>query len=149
MKSLSDNIKSEKQWLRALFMLLFCLIYEIAKILIFFTAVLQFLFAIIGGKANDQLQRFGSSMAQYAHQIVRYLTYVDDKRPFPFSDWPEPEGVDSEEIESEVIDNQTPEVDEVAAELTDQEVEAAEEESGHEEPPSNGNEKNKDEGPDA
>jgi len=144
MKSLSDNIKSEKQWLRALFMLLFCLIYEIAKILIFFTAVLQFLFAIIGGKANDQLQRFGSSMAQYAHQIVRYLTYVDDKRPFPFSDWPEPEGVDSE-----VIDNQTPEVDEAAAELTDQEVEAAEEESGHEEPPSNGNEKNKDEGPDA
>lgn len=88
MNDVSDNIKSEKQWLRGLFMLLFLIVYEIAEIILIAVTIGQFLFAIVTGKNNANLTQFGDSLGQFVRQIVAYLTYNQEEKPFPFAEWP-------------------------------------------------------------
>ena len=49
---------------------------------------LQFLWVLIRGETNAQLTGFGQSLATYTYQIVLYLTFSSEERPFPFADWP-------------------------------------------------------------
>jgi len=94
-----DREQQKTRWLRGLFMLLFLIVYEIAQLLLVATAVVQFLFSVITGKSNYNLRNFGSSLGQYARQIIDYVTYNSAVRPFPFTEWPVPEAAD-EVIES-------------------------------------------------
>ena len=88
MNQAEENMSKQQQWLRGLYMLLFLLIWHIAEIIVIGLAVAQFLFAILSGKGNANLMLFGSSMSQYVRQIVNYLSYTADKKPFPFDTWP-------------------------------------------------------------
>lgn len=88
MSDISQNVKSEKQWLRGLFMLLFFVVYEVTEMLVIFVAIIQFLFSIFTGKSNTNLRSFGDSLSQYAQQMVTYLSYNSEEKPFPFADWP-------------------------------------------------------------
>ena len=99
MSEVSENIKSEKQWLRGLLMLLFLIILEMAKIVIIAVTIIQFLFAILTGQGNENLRRFGSSLGQFAKQIVDFLSYNSEDKPFPFAEWPEPEPSTEPELE--------------------------------------------------
>jgi hypothetical protein len=41
------------------------------------------------GEINKQLQQIGQSVAGYMYQIVRYLTFNTEDKPFPFGgSWP-------------------------------------------------------------
>jgi len=41
-------------------------------------------------ETNKALEQLGQSLATYTYQIVRYLTYNTEERPFPFDlDWPD------------------------------------------------------------
>ena len=100
MSEVSENVKSEKQWLRGLYMLLFIIISEMAKVVVVTVAIIQFLFAILTGKGNSNLTQFGNSMAQFVQQVVDFLTYNTEDKPFPFAQWPEAMIADEEsEIE--------------------------------------------------
>ena len=100
MSEVSENVKSEKQWLRGLYMLLFIIISEMAKVVVVTVAIIQFLFAILTGKGNSNLTQFGNSMAQFVQQVVDFLTYNTEDKPFPFAQWPEAMVADEEpEIE--------------------------------------------------
>lgn len=90
MNDLRENVKSERQWLRGLFMLLFLIIYEIAEMILIVVTLGQFLFSIVTGNNNNNLRQFGDSLAQFVRQIATFLTYNSDEKPFPFSDWPKP-----------------------------------------------------------
>jgi hypothetical protein len=47
------------------------------------------LYVLITGSPNVPLIAFGKSLATYTYQIVLYLTFNSDVRPFPFdADWP-------------------------------------------------------------
>ena len=74
--------------MRGLFMLLFAVIYGIAELLLFVTAVFQFGSVLLTGHPNDRMRSFGESLGRLFYQIVRFLTFNTDERPFPFSDWP-------------------------------------------------------------
>lgn len=92
-KALKEKLGSQDKWMRLLFMLLFAVILFIATwgILIVGTiAVIQFVFDIATGKPNKQLLSFGDSFSQYIYQIVKYLTFVTEEKPFPFGTWPHP-----------------------------------------------------------
>ncbi len=82
------SIMARSTWLRGFFMLLFTVAYGIAELLLFVTAVFQFLYLLVTGKTVERLLIFGENLSRYFYQIIRYLTFNTEERPFPFSDWP-------------------------------------------------------------
>ena len=95
-EELKDNLTSQEAWTRGLFMLLFFVLLELAKVVAGMVAVLQFLFTIFTTRTNENLLDFGASLAAYIHQAWSYLTYNTETRPFPFSPWPEAEARDDD-----------------------------------------------------
>ncbi len=91
---LKRNLASESIWIRLLYMLLFALVYQVVELLVLFSTVALFLFTLFSGRPNTNLREFGSSLSQYTYQIFRFLTFNSERRPYPFSDWPEPEPVE-------------------------------------------------------
>lgn len=80
---------SGSEWLRLLFMLLFFVIlFYVMKLVVTVIVVVQFLFRLVSGQTNDRLLAFSDSLSRYGHEVLEYVTYVSDRRPFPFSDWP-------------------------------------------------------------
>ncbi len=51
--------------------------------------VLGFLVVLVTGDRNEQLKSAGDSVADYVREILRYLTFNEDRKPFPFgNDFP-------------------------------------------------------------
>ena len=87
-EALTQNLKSRNNWLRLLFMIMFAVIFYIAELLLFAIALLQFLFKIATSSPNKRLTEFGEQLGRYLYQIVRFLTFNSEDRPFPFAEWP-------------------------------------------------------------
>jgi len=85
---LKGNLKDSSAWLRLVFMLLFSIIYSVAEVVLVMVVVFQFFFVLLSGGRNDKVLSLGSQLSTFIYQIVRYLTYNSDIRPYPFSDWP-------------------------------------------------------------
>jgi len=84
------NILSRSTWLRGFFMLIYIFVGYIAVWIIGVVILFQFCVALLSGKLNDGLLYFGQSLSIYISQILLYLTYGSDEKPFPFSSWPNP-----------------------------------------------------------
>lgn len=41
------------------------------------------------GRDNDELRRFGHSLATFMYEALQFLTYNTEHKPFPFADWPD------------------------------------------------------------
>ncbi len=87
-QNLKTNVTRGATWLRGLFMLLFVVIFNIAEIMLGAIVVFQFLNVLVTAKPMPRLVGFGESLGRYIYQIVRYLTFDTEDRPFPFADWP-------------------------------------------------------------
>ncbi len=86
---LEENIKSRSTWLRLLFMLIYGMLISLAGLVGSFVVVVGFCWVLFTGERNRQLQQVGQSIASYLYEIVRYLTFNTDDKPFPFGrDWP-------------------------------------------------------------
>lgn len=84
-----EHIKSRTTWLRLLFMLILLFLYGVSRVVVGAVVLLQFLWVLFTGETNERLKGLGQSLATYTYQIIRYLTYNTDSRPFPFDDdWP-------------------------------------------------------------
>lgn len=87
--NVEENIKAKSTWIRLLYILVFCVIYAISRIVVFAVVALQFFWLLFTGETNARLTETGQSLATYTYQLVRYLTFNTDVRPFPFDDdWP-------------------------------------------------------------
>jgi hypothetical protein len=75
--------------LRGLLIILFAIIYSIAELVVGAVVLLQFGFVLITGERNAKLLELGARTSTYIYQILQYVTFNADTRPFPFSDWPE------------------------------------------------------------
>ena len=84
-----ENMTPQEAWTRGLFMLMFFILLQLAKIVAGVVVVLQFLFTIFTTQTNENLLRFGGSLSRYIYQAWSYLTYNSDTRPFPFAPWPD------------------------------------------------------------
>lgn len=83
-----EHIKRTSTWLRGLYIVMFAIFIYLAQIVIAAVVVFQFLHTLLTGKPNPRLQTFGQSLSTYAYQILAYLSYNSDDRPYPFSAWP-------------------------------------------------------------
>ncbi len=87
--SLAKNLKSKSIWMRLLFMLVITFFYSISRIVVGAVIVVQFFWVLFTGNTNQKLQILGKSLATYTNQIILYLTFNTEERPFPFDmDWP-------------------------------------------------------------
>ncbi|WP_257252630.1 MULTISPECIES: DUF4389 domain-containing protein [unclassified Endozoicomonas] len=97
-KKVFDNLKSESRWLRLLFMVLFYMLAYIVGFLILLIAIIQVVHGFIKSEPNSRLLDLSAGLNQYFYQIIQFVTYNDDTKPYPFSDWPgEKEPVNDQE----------------------------------------------------
>lgn len=103
-KTIWQNLKNKKQWIRILWMILFVVIFYVAMGVLFLFAVVQALFTLITGEANGAILKFSKELSRYLHQIFQFWTYTSDYAPVPHpdADWPE----DAAAVES--VDDATP-----------------------------------------
>ena len=103
---LKDNITRPSIWMRLISMIILAIAFNIAEIVIFAVVVFQFLISLFTQEPNGQLVRFGNNLAVYLRQIVAFLTFATEEKPFPFSSWPdeEPEQPAAKVIEAEADD---------------------------------------------
>lgn len=83
-----ENLKNTEVWMRLFFIFVMYLLYGAAKVVLFVLVVFQFLSTLFTGKTNANLLKFGTQLAEYIYQLVQYLTYTSDNKPFPFTEWP-------------------------------------------------------------
>jgi hypothetical protein len=87
--TLEDNLRARSTWMRLLFMLVIVVFYAVSRIVVTVVVVVQFFHVLFTGQANEPLKRFGQSLSTYTYQMLRYLTFNTEERPFPFdADWP-------------------------------------------------------------
>ena len=98
-----ENLREPSAWARVVFMLGFSLVlYMVIIPLTLLLTLAQALFSVFTGEDNDNLRHFGASLLAYISQVVRFLTFNSDERPFPFSDFPEDQREGRVEGEGEV-----------------------------------------------
>jgi hypothetical protein len=89
--NLERNLRTRSTWMRLLFMIVIAICHELARLVGAVIVLLQFLHVLFTGKPNERLKDAGLSLAQYVYQVVEYLTFNTEVRPFPFdADWPAP-----------------------------------------------------------
>ncbi|MDE1461161.1 DUF4389 domain-containing protein [Spartinivicinus poritis] len=88
-QSVKQNIKSDSQWLRVLFIVLYGIAYQVAELVVLFVVIIQILFALFTGEPNQKLIQFADGVNRFILQILQFITYKTDEKPFPFQDWPE------------------------------------------------------------
>jgi len=85
-------------WIRLLYMIVFGLLSILARIVVWIVAVLQLLLVLITGTDNKNLRDLGQGAAKWTYQAFMFLTFNSNDKPFPFSDWPEIEESEDNEV---------------------------------------------------
>lgn len=86
----STNAASSSIWKRLVFMIAFAFIWSISRFVVGAIIVIQFFVVLSTGEANSALRSLGNQLAIYTLQLIRFLTFNTDEKPFPFGrNWPE------------------------------------------------------------
>lgn len=104
-EQLKSNLTSSKHWFRLVFMLFFAAVLHLASIVMWVLVVLQFLFSLVTGEDNRQLRKFGHSLSTYIYDVLKFLCYSSEEKPFPFADWPANEVAATTENAAPVINS--------------------------------------------
>ena len=92
---IEENLKSRTTWLRLLFMCIFGLLVSLAGMIGTVVVVIGFFWVLFTGEVNRELREVGQAIATYIYEIIRYLTFNTDNKPFPFGGaWPSSETQD-------------------------------------------------------
>ncbi|MEX0950951.1 MAG: DUF4389 domain-containing protein [Gammaproteobacteria bacterium] len=110
-----QNLSNIKTWLQGGFIILFGIVFYIAYgCLIWLLVLFQFVTKLLTGKPNSQLLEITPKITNYAHDILRYVTFQTDLRPWPLTqgsnEGTDANGDDEAALEGEVV-NDTPEAD--------------------------------------
>lgn len=87
-KKLKQKLLTKNKWVRGVFILFFIIVKYIVSLLINFIALFQFIVDLLTGKPNDKLLTFTQHLNIYLLQIVNFITFNSDNKPFPFTNWP-------------------------------------------------------------
>ena len=85
---MTDQYEGKEGWMRVLFVAIFWVVFYLTQLVLAAVVIAQCLFTLISGKPNQHLLKFGDSMSRYVQEILQYVTFNTDQRPFPFNDFP-------------------------------------------------------------
>jgi len=101
-EQVKQNLQDTNQWIRILYMVLFWVILYFSMMVVGALIFIQVLFALITGSDNKNLRNFSADLVKYINQMLSFLTYNEDRKPFPFAAWGELE--EQPPIETDVVD---------------------------------------------
>ena len=84
LRAVEANLKSKDTWIRLMFMVIYYVLASVASVVASVVVVLGFLAVLFTGEKNRQLMTAGETIANYIREILSYLTYNTDDKPFPF-----------------------------------------------------------------
>jgi hypothetical protein len=88
-KLVKENLKRGSTWLRLFFMFVVVILYSVSRVVVSVVVLFQFFWVLLSGETNKSLENFGQSLATYTYQIISYLTFNTEERPYPFDlEWP-------------------------------------------------------------
>ena len=75
--------------IRWIFMLLFIIISRIIDAIVVLISVFQLFYTLVMRKPNNNVMSFGKDLSLYLAEIVQFLSYNTETKPWPFSPWPQ------------------------------------------------------------
>lgn len=91
-EDLKHNLLDPQHWLRILFMVGYAFAAWVVGCLLGVLAVVQLVLALITGAPNPNLQKAGYQLVRYVSQILQFLLYNSEEKPFPLADFPSADG---------------------------------------------------------
>jgi len=85
---LKEHLRSGPTWKRGLYILLFAVIYSVAEVVLWAVVLFQLGSHLITGHSNVALLEFSRGLNAYFYQILQYLSFRSELKPYPFNDWP-------------------------------------------------------------
>ena len=98
--------KKEK-WSRLLYIVLFAVILYVVLMLLWLTVFVQVVFSFISGTSNKEVRTFGGHLARYINQIILFLTFNENRRPYPFNPLFEETDDDLDDFETDEEETET------------------------------------------
>lgn len=83
-----ENLKQPTQWFRIAFMIALAIALYLAGMILTLLIVAQALFGLLTGTDNRNLRELGAGLTLYVHQVLDFLTYNSEFKPFPFAPFP-------------------------------------------------------------
>lgn len=82
------NLLSTTFWVRVLFMAIFILVLWVLSMALAVICVIQTLILLVSGELNQPLRRLAATSTDYLRDVVAFLLFVTEEKPFPFAPLP-------------------------------------------------------------
>ncbi len=79
---------TREKLLKALYLILFYFVGYVVWVLTVVISIFQFFYELIMNSPNKNLLDFGKNLNAYMYQIVRFMSFNTEDKPYPFSPWP-------------------------------------------------------------
>lgn len=89
MEELETNERKKPGVARAIYTLLYLLIGRFISMVLFVIAITQYIYSWMTGEPNEKILIFTANLGEYTKQLVSYVAFNTDERPWPVGDWPE------------------------------------------------------------
>jgi len=89
MEEIETNGREKPGLARALYILLYLIIGRFVSMVLFVIAITQYIYSWLTGEPNDKILYFTEGLSEYAKQLVSYVGFNTDEKPWPFGDWPD------------------------------------------------------------
>jgi len=89
MEEIETNERGKPGLARALYILLYLIIGRFVSMVLFVIAITQYIYSWLTGEPNDKILYFTEGLAEYTKQLVSYVGFNTDEKPWPLGDWPD------------------------------------------------------------
>lgn len=84
-KLTKKSIEKREAWFRIIVFIISGIILSVWKVLISILSIINWLIAVFSGKRNRGIAEFCEYWNTEVYKFIRYMTFVSNKRPSPFS----------------------------------------------------------------
>ena len=89
MKEAEINEREKPGVSRALYTLLYLIIGRFISMVLFIIAITQYIYSWLTGEPNEKILHFTEDLAEYSKQLVSYVGFNTDEKPWPVAEWPD------------------------------------------------------------
>lgn len=83
-----ENWKSEGFWIRTIYMMLFYGLLNLALMAVMLIVVVHWIATLVTGERLAPIRGLSAQLSTYIEDLIRFLTFQSQHKPFPFTDWP-------------------------------------------------------------
>lgn len=84
----TPDVSRKQIGIRLLYTILFLFILGIVIVMVKLVVFFQFIYCFGTRRPNESVRQFSNKLSSYAYRIFRYISFNENKRPFPFNDFP-------------------------------------------------------------